>query len=267
MQDSFNYWLSVEKRFQNLCDPLDQHFGIQNFSYTKYYLDGRIFHLCNHVPWMSYYFNHGLYNNEEYANIFALGRYMDYATWKSIPKEVDVFDIKRTFGMYHGFTMVEREKDCINYYCFSADRERESVNLLYLNSQNLLKQYVAYFKKNAVDIINCKNEKKLINGKVILPKISHLEHLREQEEVFRKTILKSKVLLNVNGDVIQFTPRQHDILEQLSLGRTIRESALTLGLSERTAESYLQDIRVKTRKAPKSELIQAYLDFGVKKAL
>ena len=60
-----------------------------------------------------------------------------------------------------------------------------------------------------------------------------------------------------------FTQRETEILRLLVRGKTAREIALTMNLSTRTVESYLENIKTKTDSATKSELIEKVIDYFI----
>lgn len=84
-----------------------------------------------------------------------------------------------------------------------------------------------------------------------------------------QTLAKNLILLTQTGllhpaaypikqteNKFYFSKREKDILYHLTRGKTAREIASVLGLSKRTVEHYLENTKIKTHSASKSELIE-----------
>lgn len=72
--------------------------------------------------------------------------------------------------------------------------------------------------------------------------------------------MQNQLLPGLVCDDMYFTQRQKDILQQIVKGKTAREAAIILGLSRRTVESHIENMKLKTHSSSKSELIEKVID-------
>ena len=82
------------------------------------------------------------------------------------------------------------------------------------------------------------------------------------------SLLSSQNISNHTGKVlndIYFTKREIDILNNTARGRTAKETATILGLSKRTVEHYLENIKTKMGAVKKSDMIDKYLGLNLSK--
>jgi len=65
-----------------------------------------------------------------------------------------------------------------------------------------------------------------------------------------------KIWRTLNNELINFTPREVQMLEWLNKDKSYREIGHALGLSYRTVEFYVKNIRAKLNIADKDELVR-----------
>jgi DNA-binding CsgD family transcriptional regulator len=81
-----------------------------------------------------------------------------------------------------------------------------------------------------------------------------------QTGLLQTSCLRNGLLPGLVCDDIYFTKRQKDILQQIIKGKTARETAIILGLSRRTIESHIENMKQKTHSLSKSELIEKVIN-------
>ncbi len=60
---------------------------------------------------------------------------------------------------------------------------------------------------------------------------------------------------------LPFSTRETEVLKQMILGKTAREIGETFGLSRRTVENYINNIKIKSNCGSKSQLISKYMNY------
>ncbi|MCK4869491.1 MAG: helix-turn-helix transcriptional regulator [Gammaproteobacteria bacterium] len=76
----------------------------------------------------------------------------------------------------------------------------------------------------------------------------------ESKDLFK--LRKPKPEISAKKSEVQFSRREADCLVQFLEGKTINETALVLGLSSRTVEFYVKNMRQKVGCCTKAELIR-----------
>jgi len=71
---------------------------------------------------------------------------------------------------------------------------------------------------------------------------------------------KDRVYLGPHYPTTYFTPREMDCARELLLGKTIKEIAKSLGISNRSVEVYLKNMRLKLAVDTKHELFHVIRD-------
>ena len=86
-----------------------------------------------------------------------------------------------------------------------------------------------------------------------------IQHLRERKVSGVRRTRRHFVIDEKFGDVY-FTLREAQCMAQIMRGRTIKSTAIFLGLSPRTVEYYLKNMKAKLKCRTKSELMQLIAD-------
>lgn len=242
----------------SICQPLQQ-LKINYFAHVHVDSDGNFSALNNNPKFMEHYLSNEYYNNDIHtANTDKFGKYILWDSLERSGKSEKMHAEAAHFGVQHTFTIVEKNAESTHFYHFANDMESSETNQIYLANLDLLKVFITYFNKT-------------INQSIVLADA--------HKNTFKIDTKNSGYLLNSENDVFSYdsiefmrsiTPkhklkpmlsyREAEIVSQLVRGKTAKHIAYTLGLSQRTVEKYLENIKFKFNAGSKSDLIEKCID-------
>lgn len=250
-----------EAKLKKFCQPLQDSFGINYFWYYKITNDGRYICFGSHVAWMEYYYSEKLYLLNPY-----LRHPSNYSTGISLIRRVndqefqDTMDLSmKRFNVNLNLVFMEKTDRFIQGYGFASKLDSYATESMYLAEWPLLRLFILRFKEEFQSLIDHTTDD-LIDLSSFIGKTSFFDKkinlnpkLKE-----RQTFLKSMGVYEVSG----ITPREKDLLRLVLKGYSAFQIALELGLSKRTIEYYLNNIKNKLTCNSKKELIQIARDFS-----
>ncbi len=155
-----------------------------------------------------------------------------------------------------GITMYRKTREYKEGWSFGGARdEGELVNFL-INNYDLLLKYILYFKSVAADIIDTSDERKLINVNLIEDKELQENTYSQIIATFKEGLEKGKYLIESPKGQFFLTKREVDCLYYRSQGSSAKEIAREMDISHRTVESFINNIKIKSRMTNLSEIIK-----------
>ncbi|STX50966.1 transcription regulator protein, response regulator containing CheY-like receiver domain and HTH DNA-binding domain [Legionella busanensis] len=254
---------------QNICKPLIEHSLIRFFEYTRIYTNGSRTELSNNLPFL----NHTFVRIKPFEQLYTPElipvnqRYLLTTEWvenlqnpaKRILQD-KIAHHQNILDIGNKLLIAERNNNYTEYFQFASSKHVRDINNYFLNHLDMFEQFKVYFKEKASFIIN-----KAIQDPLIKPwrnnyLTKHNNHNDEILYVEKKSYFNKNYtinnLLNSKGDKIKLTKRELDCAYLLIRGKTYREIAVSLSLSPRSIESYIESIKNKTSCYKKSELIE-----------
>lgn len=166
---------------------------------------------------------------------------------------------QNTLDIGNKFLIVERFNNYVEYFQFASPRNASNINNYFINNIDMFERFILYFKDAASLLIMKAVQDQLIKPwrkvESKLQAAGYLDAIFDKES-FVKKITPNKLFLEIDGYRIKLTKREIDCARLLFRGKTYREIALSLSLSPRSVESYIESIRAKTNCRNKSELIE-----------
>lgn len=168
------------------------------------------------------------------------------------------------FGLQHTFTIIKKSKNGTDYYHFGNNDSSQMINLVYLSNFELLERFILYFKEQV------NGSKELLQAYSIQFQISNhakgYETAPDRKYIItpnkKKSFIKDTQLNNTNpynpmalfnerltlihkdhGQVVVLPPQKTNTLLLLMTGHSIKKIAIILGLSPRTVEHYVENLR------------------------
>lgn len=238
-------FLTEHTELEALIEPLSKY-GINYFSYRKFYVDHSRIFLGTRPDWIKRYFAEEFYleDNTEAEPRFY---YRQAVLWSSLPNQ-KVFETCRTLGIDHGIYLVHPTADYCEFFAFAASPENRGVVNFYLNNVGILENFVSYFRNQAEPLL-----KKAEQSKIVLP---YHQPQRPIESYKTSDVVDfHNYLLAAKERQLRISKRQRDCIDLLLTGATTKEMAMSLKLSYRTVEDYVNFLKQKFQARNKSELI------------
>ena len=232
-----------------ICDPVLKPLGITYFNYIKIYNEDCSRELLtNNAEWIDHFYQHALYASAGAVDIEHLLP-KGYFLWSELNGNDPVYLRGRDlFNIDNGITFVIKRKDATFLYIFASSRDKYAINNFYLGHIDLLQHFLHYFNDQAHELLTS-----LEKNRIFLPESQIIDYARvnniklsenTRENFFKLTKVKRYFLIN-ESDTVYLTSKQVEYTSYLIKGLTAKHIAKEMGISHRTAEGYLSEIKHK----------------------
>lgn len=243
---------------QELCKPLTELLGINNFAYHKIFPNGQEICLSNNPNWIKYV----------HQNNLTFGVKLDSLETPNFKSLLWPFEdeIKEHKSVIKGYRAVRSIWDCHygidlsnghnEYFGFAAHKKDISTVNNYLNNLEQLERFTTFFLEKAEGLIKQASQDKLL----------YYQQKRADTFSNKLSAIKDKFIEQtpittypphldlVSG--LKFTHRELDCIKLFIKGYTLNDAAGALSISKRTVETHLENIKNKTGVNTKSDLIK-----------
>jgi len=238
---------------QQICQPL-QKLDITYFSHVRINNKNEFAAICNNPDFMAHYVKKKYYNAD--IHMASSDIFSHFVIWDTIErcgksKKMGIEALE--FGIDHTFTIIESNKRGNDYYHFSTHIADKSFNQVYLRNFDLLQLFIRYFKDKIGET------KQLAKAYDITYTIDEhaVGYETKNAEVISQQRLKRKGFLECIGMIdIRLSSRENQCLYLTIRGKTAKQIAKILGISNRTVEEYLMNVKNKMGVASKAEVIE-----------
>ena len=239
--------------------------GITYFNYIKIYNnDGSRELLTNNPDWINHFYKNALYASVGAIDVEHLLP-KGYFLWSEMDTKDPIYLQGRDiFNIDNGVSFVIKRKDVTYLYIFGSSRDKHEINNFYTANIDMLQRFIHYFNDMGHDMITeSKNhriylpaQQKINTSRVNNNDIS--DNLRKQ--FFENSKINRYYLLN-ESDQLYLTRKQAECARLYTNGLSSKIIAKEIGISHRTVEGYLLDIKNKVqdetnRTLSKDQLIQ-----------
>jgi DNA-binding CsgD family transcriptional regulator len=232
------------------CGPLFKSNGINAFSYSRLFRDGSRSELWSDGEARDYTFSVaryivGTYTPKYFASDeqFALLE-KKIETYRGSLREryaAQLNDQKILFGHDNCFAMLIKNGDISEYSLFCGGAGRSEIVNYYLNNLDVLLAFSANFRISAKDLIARADRNRIIPLSTDIVRADGHDN-------------------GLPGGTSELTSRERQIAACLVRGMTCKEIGKMLGLSPRTIESHVNNIKRRLDCSKKSALISRLLD-------
>ncbi|MBN2689128.1 MAG: helix-turn-helix transcriptional regulator [Gammaproteobacteria bacterium] len=243
-----------------LFDPIVQHTAIDYAGYGRIYADGGHFYLDNLVELQEY-----LLIQLQGSTVFdfqLLYAIANDSFFSHIGNKIIVFEqdidsknywsrTSRLFDIEHLLYVFERFDDHFDLFAF-ASRSGVNLNSFYISNFDVLERFMLFFKEKNKEIIN-----KAERNRIMLQKRNEQYYCIKSDicgkssiQEFNKTDLHKmyrldKYPVNLQGAIIYITSREMECWELFSRGHSHKRIADMLGLSHKTVDTHLINVKHK----------------------
>lgn len=240
----------------DICSPL-MHLNINYFAHVNVTNDGEFAAISNNPGFGELYMGKGYYNADIHlAKTSQLGKYVIWDAIELDGESKQLNEDAAQFGVEHTFTLIEEGEQSKNFYHFSSNLMGKSINQEYLRNIDLLKIFVTQFCEN---INESKELSKAYNIKFSIDDNSsgfttNNDYFSKDNLEMRDKFLKD--IRSANNNInYALSKREIECLKLYVQGNTAKEISLILGLSRRSIENYIYNIKGKLGVSTKVDLI------------
>lgn len=260
LSNAIQYNFEQFDAIQKICAPLSDYIGVSLIHYRRFYLGGGLISLFNHMDWMKISFEKKYWYSSVLSNKLSslLEKDSLYYLWPEKPLTNDalyceLFDQ----NIWNGITIYKKNVDYIESYAFASTRNCVGVTGIYFSEIELLEHFISYFRSSIVGLMGNTEKKIIIPCSLGLGKDSKSDKNDLRKKFINETAIKTFYLRH-DGNDIKLTKRESECLALLSYGKQVKEVARLLKLSPRTVETYLNDVKWKTKCNTKSQAVLLY---------
>lgn len=258
-----NFAITSSNLIKEVCAPLLNSIGITYFNYIKIYNQdcSREF-LTNNPEWIKHFYKHALYNSVGAIDVEHLLP-KGFILWSEVDeKDPAYLQGREYFNIDHGITFVVKRKDTTLLYVFGSKRENHQINNFYASNIDLLQRFIHYFTDQAHHLIQeaAKNRVYLPEPQKINPeRVNNINVSKRMRKEFLSRATVSRYYLLNESDELYLTPKQAECASLFIKGLTAKQIAIRMGVSYRTVEGQVQDIKSKIQDALNQPLTKEHL--------
>lgn len=247
-----------------ICYPLFKGTPITYFDYTRYYDNGEATGFsCNPDLCIGHVNGYMLPTFEEFQ-LFSYFQQEACFLSTSISLPPGLEDVSQEkyekniacstdLGIYHRLYLVKRYQGYYVTSGFGIRNDNKSIINFYLNALPNLKKFLKYFDFQSREYFD--NES--INSRFLLPGYHNKLIVDDLGFEFPLANL-NEFEKNISEDVLGITLREKECLSLIAQGYTMKSIAIKLGISHRTVEQHLRNIKEKKCLNTKSQLVELW---------
>lgn len=246
-----NHWLlTTSNEVKGICSPLQKHFGIETFSYLNIKPDLSRIHLDTNPEWnVFFYRNITRYIKDSLteANHWRSGMAILHTL-----NDTKCIRDSTEFDIGNGIVIANHKNNHTELVYFALDRSAHDSDLLNLiNNQDLLQNFIAYFRDKAANLIELADKDPI--------RLPLLKPNAEIKEFGKNTAIKKAFLADIGYQPHpDLTQRELECLELTAQDLTAKEVGRILKISHRTVEQHIENMKSKLKCRNKSGLMKYY---------
>ncbi len=237
-------FIDSASKVDEICLPIKE-LGITFFVYLKNFNNGSQINFSNDSVWIENYYKLKLYKDNLFEN-----HPCTYRTGVFVWRHINDFQFVKYKQNYsngiNGITIIESQTNDCEFFSFFGNTKDNCLINFYINNLSILKKFTLYFKYMFNDTL-----KKAEQNKIIIPRSWGHTMFKEQEMLYRmqdkipelEKIIDEGLSKNVNH--YKLSRREKEIINQIGCGKTSKEIGKFLGISNRTVEKHLENIKLK----------------------
>ena len=200
---------------------------INHLNYIHKNNDGTVYYVCSNHGWLKHYFSRGYVQIGAFETRPELSKDR-YVLWDSLGSDDPILkDSRELINVEHGITIVQKTNEGCGFFNFGNNNGGILTLNTYVNNLNVLNEFIPHFYKEASHIIHDAMDQSIL----ISP--SNIEH-----DFFAKDQANCKKSMRL-------AKRETDCISWYLKGKNSGEIAIILGISRRTVETYIENVKTK----------------------
>lgn len=274
VKQNFEQHISITsaEHISSICCKFFDNIDISYFSFFREFNNGSRIWLCNNASWTEHLYKNiygditsfklPLETTKQYTtNIQGLYYWDTLCCYLENREERNLYKkritiAKEEYDICDGISLINCHENYVDYFNFASNRNFPIIKDFYTNNLELLINFSHYFLYESSSIIKKSLENKIIDS-----------HIKEGTKICNgnKTNvnrISNKYYLNKNTYI---TAREFQSLSLVARGKSYKETARILKISDRTVEKHIFSIIEKLNTINKSNLIEYFWNSDISK--
>lgn len=260
--DQNHPFFNVKKQLSKLCDPLFKQTQFTYFDYERYYFDGNCLFLFLESDCSYQIIKESLLPSvddleQDGSRCVFLSSALLSSDMTALQPAAFLrnLEIAKEGGIYHRFCLIFRFEKYIEVFAFGTNNKIKNFFELVINNIKKLEWFCVYFRETGKTLIHDIEKSKVKFYDKIEFKFFNddVDKNLFEDEFFKATKLSHYPIRGKLGDC-QLSAREFECLLWAYKGKTAKQTAKILGLSSRTIEDYLINLKSKLGCESKLEL-------------
>lgn len=252
----------VTKYLNDICKPVFDNFGCTLFEYIRLFFDNTCINISTNQKWLIHNYTQCPMGTvlEKHLKLIPIGstRYiLNGFTEKELqnPMLAQAY----SFDIWNGLCVYKRYQNECECFLFATTRNNASIVDFYMNERTLIEKFIYFFKEKAAPFIDDSDlrrrtvlmpERELL-AQAIVPTVDNRKNFINQVETHKFSFC-------IGNEKFQFSKKETQCLCLSAYGNSAKQIARVLGISPRTVEDYLSNIKRKTNINDRAVLINSF---------
>lgn len=243
----------VSGQIHPLITPLIDAFNLSHFCHFFVTKDGYSACLSSRPDWMEFYLYNNLFlHNPFLKNPSHIPEGIFLTQGIADPDYIESKKQAKAFGIEDSLVLTYKNENKLKAFSFSLKANKKNTSI-FLNELPLLKRFCIEFERQAQSSIN---QLEPVDLNKLIGKIDS----KQKVQYYLSNKERAEILKLFNCHPPKLSKREKNCLCLYLQGETARSIAELLQLSQRTVESYLNNIKCKLNCFSKTELIKKAQD-------
>lgn len=266
---ALDFNLQFSSQLSEICLPILSDYGAKGLCYLRFFYDGRILRMGTIKEWTKLYFKDELYNSRmgDYSQILKINDEKDLIVFQTGEPDDKYSKILYDLGIWNSCGVYRKLFDSIEAFYIAGDRSNFKVLDLFLNKMDFVNYILILIKSESKKFYSDDNN--FIKSTIKLEKIfsknesSDMKGIIELNDDIPHGKINNYPINTKSGDIF-LSKREYQTLQILSEGKTTKQIALTLGVSPRTVETYINTVKMKLGCHSKIDLVDIFQKTGIR---
>jgi DNA-binding CsgD family transcriptional regulator len=264
-KNALHYFEATYPQVQEICKVL-VYLGITHFWYDKFLSSGEYCCLGNDLTWKRHFYARDLFNQPN-SLVHAIRMtpchqeqsFMWNEDYKN-PQGCSIVSEQLKFNIGHNLSIITKQKDAVETFTFASNKDNSEMNVFYMRHIDIIKDFCAFFKDKASPFIQSCDMKDMarLHENIFFPPESLSPAWGEKISAFLQNISLGSSLTHALSP--RFSKREEECLLLLSTGKTAKVIARDLGLSHRTVEYYISNMKKKVGCRRETDLVRSFME-------
>jgi DNA-binding CsgD family transcriptional regulator len=258
-----------------ICAPIFSSLKTNAFSFCRAYRGGGRVYFCNFADWGEHVIQRGYLNTFSYKSETVFERVSLWRFWPEQDRKYRelIQDAEQNFSQNSGIAIIRRYEEYSDFFSLRgySTGNVDEANNSYLNNLELIRRFSDYFLSR-IESMLCSSEKDQLVYTQNQPQDPlHIVSSQDKNEVnYAYDELLNAFSQNrpkVFCDGMLLTARQVECIVYMMLGKSSKEIAHKLCISQRTVEAHISHLKSKLNVSFKSAIIEKVLSLPENKRI